>query len=142
MHTASTGDQADPRLRQSEYSIFGSNYDVAGKCRLEPTAHGDSIHRRDQRLREIETVTDTGKAARPVRAALAASLDLQVVAGRESPFPGPGDDADPQVIAGSEFIPYGGQFIVGVGMKRVKDLRTIESDNPETAFILDSAILV
>ncbi len=47
--------QAHARLGQCEHSRFRRHDDVAGQRDLEAAAHGDAVHRRDQRLVEIET---------------------------------------------------------------------------------------
>ncbi len=105
MHAAGAGDQSHPRLRQCENGVFRRDDDVARQSGFEAAAHGDAIHRRDQRLVEVEAAANSGKPARAVGAALTAGLHLQVIAGGESPLACPRDDADPQVVVGPRTHP-------------------------------------
>ena len=56
MHAATAGDQANAWLGQGEHRVFGGDDDVAGQRGFEPAAHRHAVHRRNQRLVEIETM--------------------------------------------------------------------------------------
>ena len=142
VHAAAAGDQPDARLRQREQRVLRGDDDVAGERGLEPAAHRPAVHRGDDRLVEIEAMGDAGEAVRPVRAAAAGGLHLQVVAGRERALAGAGDDADPQIVARGELVPHGGEFVVRIGVQRVQDLGPVQRDDADPALVLHDAVLV
>src|SRR5580658_5376842 len=115
MHATAARDQSNAWFGQREDRVLGCDDDVAGERGFESAAHRHAIHRRDQRLVEIETMRQSGEPVWSVRPALARRLDLEVVAGGERSAAGAGDDTDPQVVAFGELIPHRGQFVVGVG---------------------------
>jgi hypothetical protein len=141
VHAAATGDQANTRLRQREQRILGGNDDIARQCRLEPAAHRPTIHGCDQRLVQIEAMRDAGEAIRTIGTAPSCRLHLQVVASRECALACAGDNPDPQVVARGELVPYGGEFVVRVGMQRVQNFRPVQRDGANVTFVLHDAVV-
>src|ERR1700689_1663673 len=71
LQSAGQGREADARLRQREGRILRGDDEVAGQRNFKTAAHGDAVDGGNDRLVEVETRGEAGKAA-SVPAALAA----------------------------------------------------------------------
>src|SRR5258708_19088231 len=98
MHAAAARDQSHTRFRQSEYRVLGGDDDVAGERGFEPAAHRHAIHRRDQRLVDIETMREPGESVRSGPPPFTRGPNPEVLAGGESPWARRRRAAAPQTL--------------------------------------------
>ena len=66
-------------------------------------------------------------------------LHLEIVAGRKGALAGAGDDPDPQIRIGGELVPDRVEFPMRLAVQRVHDLRPVDRDDADAAFVGDGA---
>ena len=130
---AGAGEQADARLGQPEAGVVGGDDDVARERHLQSAADGDAVDRRDHRLRALEVARDAPERRPGVALDVTAvgrplGGDLEIVARRERPLAGPGEDRDPDVGVVAEVLPDLGELEVRLEVQRVHHLGAVQRD--------------
>ncbi len=110
---------------RAKVAFSGSDDEVAGQRNLEAAAHGDAVHRRDERLVTVEARGQAGEA-RGVPAALAAGglVHLRSLPAQNASVAGAGDDRHPLLGIAGEVVEHLVQLVMRIGVQCVVNLRT------------------
>jgi len=138
----SQGRQTHARFGKGEHRALDGDDQVAGQGDLEAAAHGHAVHRRDQGLGKIKPGGQPREARRRRSPLAAGRLPFEIVARREGPLAGPGDDAHPLIGIGGEGVQCLAHLEMHGRMHGVHHLGPVEGDQGDRTVAFDIDELV